>query len=119
MKVRGSSTAWARGVAALVALLTVLTFTAPPCDASDTPQAAPKASGKKSLSASAAAHVAAMNPPPRSLAQDPTAAATTGESRSFFRTPTGVAAIVLMVAGAAYVGYRIPKDNEKVHSPIR
>jgi hypothetical protein len=100
-------------------LLTVLTFTAPPCDASETPQAAPKASEKRTLSASAAAHVAAMAPPPRALAQEGTAAATTGESRSFFRTPTGVAAIVLMVAGAAYVGYRIPKDNEKVHSPIR
>jgi len=24
-----------------------------------------------------------------------------------------------MVAGAGYVAYRIPKDNEKVHSPIR
>jgi hypothetical protein len=98
--------------------VTVTTFGAPPCDAGETPQGAtPKASEKRSLSASAAAHVAAA-PIPR-LAQDATAGATTGESRSFFRTPTGVAAIVLMVAGAAYVGYRIPKDNEKVHSPIR
>lgn len=119
IKVRGSSTAWVRGVAALLALMTVLTFSAPPCDASETPQATPKASEKRSLSASAAAHVAAMAPSPRALAQDPTVAATTGESRSFFRTPTGVAAIVLMVAGASYVAYKIPKDNGKVHSPIR
>ena len=116
---RGSSTAWVRGVAALVALMTVLTFSAPPCDASDASQAAaPQASEKRSLSASAAAHVAALAPPPRALAQDATTGAT-GTSRPFFRTPTGVAAIVLIVAGAGYVAYRIPKDNEKVHSPIR
>lgn len=117
---RGSSTAWTRGAAALVALVTVLTFSAPPCDAGDSPSpATPKASEPRSLSASAAAHVATLAPPPMALAQDPTATATTGESRSFFRSPKGVAAIVLMVAGAAYVGYKIPKDNEKVHSPIR
>lgn len=116
---RGSSTAWVRGVAALVALMTVLTFSAPPCDAGDVSQpATPKALEQRRLSASAAAHVATMAPPP-ALAQDPTPAASGGESRSFFRSPKGVAAIVLMVAGAAYVGYKIPKDNEKVHSPIR
>jgi hypothetical protein len=105
-----------------VALLTVLTFSAPPCDASDpSPAATTKASPneKRSLSASAAAHVAALAPPPRALAQDPTAGASTGQSRSFFRSPTGVAAIVLMAIGAGYVAYSIPKDNEKVHSPIR
>jgi hypothetical protein len=102
--------------------MTVLTFSAPPCDANDSPQAStPKTSDKRSLSASAAAHVAALDPSPRALAQDPTAAAaaTSSDSRSFFKTRTGIAAIVLMVAGAAYVGYSIPKDNEKVHSPIR
>ena len=118
MTVRASST-WARGAAALLALVTVLTFGAPPSDAGETPQATPKASEKRSLSASAAAHVEAMAPPPRALAQDPTAPATTGDSRSFFRSRTGIAAIVLMVAGAAYVAVSIPNDNEKVHSPIR
>ena len=38
---------------------------------------------------------------------------------SFFRTPTGIATAVLMVAGAAYVGISIGRDNKKVHSPIR
>jgi hypothetical protein len=41
------------------------------------------------------------------------------ESRSFFRTPTGVAAVVLLVAGAGYVAVSIGRDNKKVHSPIR
>jgi hypothetical protein len=101
--------------------MTVLTFSAPPCDASDAPQAtAPQAPQKRSLSASAAAQVAAMATAPRAFAQDPSVAATTtAESRSFFRTPGGVAAIVLMVAGASYVAYKIPKDNGEVHSPIR
>lgn len=118
MTVRASSTR-AKGGAALLALVTVLTFSAPPCDAGEAPQATPKASEKRSLSAAAAAHVEAMAPPPRALAQDPTAAATTSDSRSFFRSRTGIAAIVLMVAGAAYVAVSIPNDNEKVHSPIR
>ena len=41
----------------------------------------------------------------------------TGKTGS--KTTKGVVALVLMVAGAGYVAYRIPKDNEKVHSPIR
>ena len=118
MTVRRSSTR-VRAAAALLTLVTVLTLSAPPCDAGETSQATPKASEKRSLSAAAAAHVDAMAPAPRALAQDPTASAATSDSRSFFRTRSGVAAIVLMVAGAAYVGYRIPKDNGKVHSPIR
>lgn len=116
---RGSSTAWVRGVAALVTLLTVLTFSAPPSVAGELSQpATPKAPEPQRLAASAAVVVANMAPPP-ALAQDSTPAATTGDSGSFFRSPKGVAAIVMMVAGAAYVAYKIPKDNEKVHSPIR
>lgn len=117
---RGSFTAWARGVAALTALMTVLTFSAPPCDASDASKpASPRSSEKRSLSASAA-HVAAMAPLPRAaLAQDPAATAATGDSRPFLRSPAGITAIVLMVVGAGYVAYKIPKDYDKVHSPIR
>jgi hypothetical protein len=74
------------------------------------------------LSSSIAATVGALPPTALALAQTatPTDTTTTPESgRSFFRTRTGVAALVLMVAGAGFVAYRIPKDNEKVHSPIR
>jgi hypothetical protein len=113
-----SSSAWVRGFAALSTLMIALTFSAPPSDAADASKgAAPKTAEKRSLSAAADAHVAAMAPPP-ALAQDPGAGATS-TSGSFFRSPKGVAAIVLMVAGAGYVAYKIPKDNEKVHSPIR
>jgi hypothetical protein len=39
------------------------------------------------------------------------------ESRPFFKTPKGVAAVVLFVAGAAYTLYS--KDKDRVRSPIR
>lgn len=115
-KVRSSS-AWVRGVAGLVTLMIALTFSAPPSDAADASSgAAPQTAEKRSLSAAADAQVAAMAAP--ALAQD-TSASAPGTSSSFFRSRKGVAAIVLMAAGAGFVAYKIPKDNQKVHSPIR
>jgi hypothetical protein len=107
---------WARPVAVTLAVLTALTCTAPAFAG----ERAPSASPSTSLAARAAVRVAKLQPTRLALAQEPAAATTTTESpRSFFRSPAGVAAIVLMVAGAGYVAYSIPKDNEKVHSPIR
>jgi hypothetical protein len=74
------------------------------------------------LKASIAAKVGGLHASPRAFAQTASAPDTTEAPQSagsFFRTRTGVAALVLMVAGAGYVAYSIPKDNEKVHSPIR
>ena len=73
------------------------------------------------LTSSIAATVGALPAKALALAQTttPTDTTTPESGRSFFRTRTGVAALVLMVAGAGFVAYRIPKDNEKVHSPIR
>jgi hypothetical protein len=73
------------------------------------------------LSSSIAATLRALPPATRALAQtaDAPTSDTAPTGRAFFRTRTGVAALVLMVAGAGFVAYRIPKDNEKVHSPIR
>ncbi|HEU0104737.1 MAG TPA: hypothetical protein VFT38_01105 [Vicinamibacteria bacterium] len=92
---------------------------APPASAADvaSPSKTPSQSG---LAARTSARLATLAPSRRAFAQaaaDPSASSP--DTRSFFRTPTGVAAIVLMVAGAAFVAYRIPKDNQKVHSPIR
>jgi hypothetical protein len=107
-------------LAGLLALVVGLTVTAP---ASAADLVAPtKAPAQSRLAATTAAKLAALAPAPSAFAQTQTPpAADTGSSdtRSFFKTPTGVAAIILMVAGAGYVAYRIPKDNEKVHSPIR
>jgi hypothetical protein len=71
-----------------------------------------------SLATATAAHVAALHPAPAAFAQE-TPAAASSDSSSFFRSRTGVAAVVLMVAGAGFVAYSIGRDNKKVHSPIR
>ena len=108
-------TSWTRPLAGLLTLVVGLTFVAPPASAAD---AAPPAPSR--LAASTAARLATLAPSKHAFAQaaaDPDPSSS--DNRSFFKTPTGVAAIVLMVAGAAYVAYRIPKDNGKVHSPIR
>lgn len=107
-----------RRAAGLLAFVVALTVVTPPASAAG---AAASASGPSRLSASTAAHIAKLTPAKRAFAQTQPAADSAGspDSRSFFRSKTGVAAIVLMVVGAGYVAYSIPKDNEKVHSPIR
>jgi len=113
--VRRSSIFTVRGLAALLTIAMVLTLGAPPVSAAG-PAQAPKAQAKPSLAAATAARLALLTPAPSAF-QETTPPAT--ESRSFFRTPTGVGAVVLMVAGAGYVAYSIGRDNKKVHSPIR
>jgi hypothetical protein len=92
----------------------------PPASAAE---AAPQVGdGPSRLAATTAARLATLTPAKKAFAQTQPAASdsTSGsDSRSFFRSRTGIAAIVLMVAGAGYVAYSIPKDNEKVHSPVR
>ena len=116
---RARSLAWVRGMAAGVALLIALTVGAPPCSASEAgPGSTDKAPAKRSLASAAAARVA-LAPPARALAQTGAGGSATGTSRSFFRTPTGVAAIVLMVAGSGYAIYSVSHDQKPVKSPIR
>jgi CBS-domain-containing membrane protein len=108
---------WTRPVSVLLAAL--IAAGAPLSAAADPVKSYPAATR---LSSSIAAKVGALKPSARALAQTATAPDSSGSAesgRSFFSTPTGVAAIVLMVAGVAYVAYKIPKDNGKVHSPIR
>jgi hypothetical protein len=108
-----------RRSAGLLACVVALTVVAPPASAADA--AAPASGGPSRLSARTAARIAKLAPAKRAFAQTQPApdTASGSDSRSFFRSKTGVAAIVLMVVGAGYVAYSIPKDNEKVHSPIR
>jgi len=103
-----------------LATLLALAGAAPLASAGESVASAP---ARSSLAAQAATSIAKTRPTPRALmaqaggATTPSAGST--EPRSFFRTPTGIAAAVLMVAGAAYVGVMISHDNSKVHSPIR
>jgi hypothetical protein len=110
---------WARPIATGLVVLTALGCAAPAFSAEP---ASSSAGPSTSLAARAAVSVAKLEPTPRALLQEtpaPAATGTTDSPRSFFRSRAGIAAIVLMVAGAGYVAYSIPKDNEKVHSPIR
>jgi hypothetical protein len=74
-----------------------------------------------SLSTRTATAVAKLRPTHRAFAQagnaqtDP--AGSTG--RSFFKSPTGIAAIVIMAAGAGYTLYSVGHDSKPVKSPIR
>ena len=112
-------TSWTRPVAGLLAVVVGLTLAAPPASAADA-VAVTKAPAPSQLATTTAAKLAALAPAPSAFAQTaPAADPAASDNRPFFKTPKGVAALVLMVAGAGYVAYRIPKDNEKVHSPIR
>ena len=121
VSVRRRSKSWASPLAGALAVVLGLMFAAPPASmaASAEPMSPP---ARQSLAAATTAKLATL-PAPRAFlrAQAAPAPATAGTDapKSFFRTPTGIAAVVLMVAGAAYVAISIPKDNEKVHSPIR
>ncbi|MET0557000.1 MAG: hypothetical protein ABW221_28425 [Vicinamibacteria bacterium] len=109
--------AWARCVAAFVALAIVLTLGVP-CSAAEAPSGAPFGmAAQRSLSEAAAARVARTAPP--RFAQDASATTAGGASRPFFRTPTGVAAIVLMAVGSGYALYSVSNDQKPVKSPIR
>ena len=108
---------WTSPIAGALALIVALTFVTPAA-AADHSTAAP---AKSRLSVSAEKTVAKLRPTRAAFAQTSTTEASSGASDggSFIRSKTGVAAIVLMVAGAAYVGWSIGNDNKKVHSPIR
>ena len=113
-----SSMALARCVATFVALAIASTLGAP-CSAAEAKEGtAPETPARRSLSQAAAARVAKTAPPVR-FAQDASATAAGGGSRSFFRTPTGVAAIVLMAVGGGYALYSVSNDQKPVKSPIR
>jgi hypothetical protein len=112
-------TSWTRPLTGLLAVVVGLTLAAPPASAADA-VAVTKAPAPSQLAATTAAKLATLAPAPSAFAQTaPAADPVSTDNRPFFKTPKGVAALVLMVAGAGYVAYRIPKDNEKVHSPIR
>ena len=112
-------TSWTRPLAGLLAVVVGLTLAAPPASAADA-VAVTKAPAPSLLATTTATKLAALAPAPSAFAQTaPAADPAPADNRPFFKTTKVVVALVLMVAGPGYVAYRIPKDNEKVHSPIR
>jgi len=66
-----------------------------------------------------ASHLSQLAPDASAFAPQTSAAATAPVSRPFLRTPAGVAAMVLMTAGAGYAIYSASHDRKPVKSPIR
>jgi hypothetical protein len=106
-----------RSVAAVAVVIAMLGLATPQALAAEAPSA--PAQNPRLILAAATSSPLVVAPEARAFTQDTPAPAQADEPRSFFKTRTGVAALVLMVAGVAYVAVSIPNDNEKVHSPIR
>jgi hypothetical protein len=106
---------WARGVAAALVVLMGLTFAAPPAAVAATPQGP----SKTPLAAAVDAKVAASSSQAvvAAPAQD-AAGGGGGESKPFFKTGKGIAALVLM-AGATGWLIASRKSSDVVHSPGR
>jgi len=115
--VRRRLTSWARPLAGVLALVVGMTLAAPPASAAEAKASTP--AGTSRLAATTAARLAKLSPAPRAFAQAQAAPAAGTDSKSFFSTPTGVAAIVLMVAGAGFAIYSASHDRKPVKSPIR
>ncbi len=99
-----------RPVAAALAVLLSVAFAAPPALAAGSAAAQQPVK----LTALATAKVAAMSAAELAAAQE---AAPATESRSFFKTPKGVIALVLF-AGATTFTF-VSKSRDRVKSPIR
>ncbi len=109
---------WVRGAALPLALLVGSTLAAPPAGAAEivAPAPAPEAPAKTPVATAAAAKVAALDS--AALAEATQAPAAEAEApSSFFKSPRGVAALVLAVAGVSYVIYS--SQHDRLHSPIR
>jgi len=90
-----------------------LTFSAPPAAAGEA-----KAIPARPLAAATVAKLATLAPSARAVTQE-TPASSSADDRPFFRRPAGVAALVLMAAGAGYAIYSVSHDRKPVKSPIR
>jgi hypothetical protein len=106
-------------VSTALVLVLGLTLSAIPAAAEPRPGAPANAPARPSLAAAATAKLAAAPISSRALAQTTPAPTPTEERRGFFKSPAGVAAIVLMVAGTGWMVYSAYHDNDPVHSPFR
>jgi hypothetical protein len=102
----------ARPVAAALAVLLSMATVAPPALGAEPAEATPL---QASLSASAAAHVAALDAATLAAAQQ--TAPAVDESQSFLKSRKGVLAAVLFVAGVTFTF--VSKSRDRVKSPIR
>ncbi len=110
-------TLWARPLAGAMVVLLGLTLCAPPVAAGEPKAVRATSSSQPTLATAAAAKVAAMPVPTRALTQAAPAAPT--EGKSFFKSPMGIIATVLLAGGIAYMTYSAVEDSKPVQSPVR
>jgi hypothetical protein len=115
--VNRSVSTWIRCAGLPLALLVGLTFVAPPASADEAPRTTTSETPSPTpVATAAAAKVAKLDS--AELAEATQAPAAESESpSSFFKSPKGVAALVLAVAGVSYVIYS--SQNDRINSPIR
>ena len=109
---------WARALAGLVILAFGLAVTAAPAAAAERPVEAAEAARPISASVAAAVALAPLAAPAAAVRlQEQQAPAPATGSPSFFRSPKGIAALVLFVGGVAFTLHSMDKD--RIHSPVR
>jgi hypothetical protein len=122
---------WAKALAGALAVVMALVFAAPPAVASEIAVKAPDQTPasqaveptppeveRPTLAAAVAAKVETMD---TAEAVAPAAMQAAGEpsedAGSFFTSPKGIAAVVLVVAGSALVFYK--RSDDRITSPVR
>jgi hypothetical protein len=111
---------WVRRTALPLALCLGLSLVAPLAGAAEpAPPAAPTPAvvDIKPLTNATAAKLASIETSEAALATTQTTEPTSGDSKSFFKTPRGVLALALAAAGVGYVIYS--SQNDRINSPIR
>ena len=108
---------WRRRLTAAALVVLMGSALAAPAAAADVVRTPPP--GAQPLRAAVASHLSQLAPDASAFAPQTSAAATAPVSRPFLRTPAGVAAMVLMTAGAGYAIYSASHDRKPVKSPIR
>lgn len=110
------SSPWARGVAAALAVFVGLAVIAPPAAAAERPLLPHKptslATAAEARVAASADHAVRIAPVQEAAGGGP------GESKPFFKTGKGIAALVLMVGATAWV-IASRTGGDVVHSPGR
>jgi hypothetical protein len=109
---------WGRRLIAATLVVLMGTVLAGPAAAGE-PAVRALPTGAQPLRAAVATHLSHLVPDAKAFAPQTSGGATGTENRPFLRTPAGVAAVVLMAAGAGYAVYSTSHDRKPVKSPIR
>jgi hypothetical protein len=112
--VRRSVRAWIRPCAGLLAVAVALTLAAPPAWAGE----AKSPAAPQTLRTATAVKVAAIDTNKAlRLSADAAGGGGSGDSKGFFRTPKGVATLVLMAGAMTWL--LVSRSRDAIHSPAR